>query len=306
MGRLAKIISIGCIGLIAAAALGYSFAKPSIEAWLVSSIRGGLSSHGIRSQIDDLRIVGMQGKASRVVLNFPPGLFSLEAGEILITPELGSLFSGQIGGGLRGVLYGGTVRTDLRHHTSNGTAQKGLLFLDSSLSGVQLARHPQIRALGITSGTLNFTVKQLELVIPKQGKDVTVNSGELTIQIEGLERPQATTFKNGTFIPPISALDLQLLALKTPSGIAIEKFELNSSLGSASGTGQLEIASGNIVQSFYISLNVALVDTIGQLVGGFLPAISDNTLKSDSRSFNLELKGDRGVVTIRLAPATGK
>jgi|GEM_PF-5012565 len=153
--------------------------------------------------------------------------------------------------------------------------------LSFKLSGLALSEHPQLLALGVTSGALTGSAQG----IPLQPEPRMTASA--AIQIDNMELSPPPLVSQLVGISAVRDLQAQIAgAIQSDGNFTLQPVVIKSSLASIQGraTGHLE---HDILSSFQSVLQVKLSEGDGKGFAQWLPIISNNSLSQEETEFTI-------------------
>lgn len=186
--------------------------------------------------------IDYQGNAVSVVdldlaLFRPPLYMKALISELRIRLNLIPLLYGDVDSDFQGTIYSGRLDGRLQVNLFSK-----VLIGSVGLKSLQLAQHPQINGLGITGGTLNFSLGEFRL-----GPKEALRSLAL-VELKDVEKPQLTRLTRimsaPLEIPAVHNLNLWAKIGLEQARIDLIEFEMRSSLGTAQGTAALTLSPG--------------------------------------------------------------
>ena len=153
--------------------------------------------------------------------------------------------------------------------------------LSLKLSGLALSDHPQLLALGITSGSLSCSAQGITL----NSDQIKPASGEA--DIENLAFAPPPLVSRVTRISSVSNLNAHISAVVRDNGtFSIQPMVIDSSLASIQGraTGRIQRQDLTSLQSI---VQVRLRGSEGQSLAQWLPILSNNSLTSENSDFSI-------------------
>jgi hypothetical protein len=157
--------------------------------------------------------------------------------------------------------------------------------VSATLQNVDLAKHDQLRALGLTSALVNGTLSNFERI----RDDAAQGTFDLVVgQIEVPKIPQSLSLIQ---LPPLSHGEIHLQGNVDPDRVDLTQVKITSSYGSVDGAGRGLNLSRPGSESADGEFRVALGDEIHAQISPLLPALSNNVLQSSTRQFKARMKG---------------
>lgn len=188
----------------------------------------------------------------------------------------------------------------------SGTVDGDLILTDPEsppkLSGnsLVLSQHPQILGLGITSGTLSFSVTPKEkgaLNVSLKMKDVN-KPGTLPLKHFFPTSPLPIT------LPPIANLNLSADAQIDPASVQIRGVTLTSSLLSLTIDGSIALSPKRKVTRLKLSGTGEVHEEGKEAIGPLVSLLSSGKLKSsESQAFRFEVEGSPSRPRYEVVPA---
>lgn len=234
--------------------------------------------NGIRLSVGASRLGFLSFEVQRVSLFFPRAFTSLEADSARASLPLAA-FTGKSRLDLSGELYGGTFEAATRGAFPPQRLGSG------RISGVQLARHPQLRGLGITAGVLELSAQEQH--------DGTVTGSLL---LSGVEKPSSGQLPGWAtgglpiLVPAFSALELRAEASITPELLMLKSVSGSSSLMSLSGGGSVLIKPKAGTDSD-LKVKVTLTDAGVEAFKGWITLLSGDRIRPGAKQFEVTFRG---------------
>jgi hypothetical protein len=174
--------------------------------------------------------------------------------------------------------YGGTIKGDASSFTSVPT---GSIIAE----GVNIALHPQLRALGLASAVLSGTAKEVTFA------PFPATKAEFAVQVSGLSIPTFPEQFALLKLPPIE--DGAITVEGTIKGGVVDARSVRASSNVLTADGQFRftqpLAGGK--STCEGKLSVSLTERGMKALGPWLPLISNSALSADTRTFEVRITG---------------
>lgn len=261
---------------------GFPFLSRKIEAQLVQSAQ----SQGVRlsTKATQLNLGGLT--LSGVSLYFKQrGLYAMwEIETLTLRPAWLSLLGGELISDIDGNMYGGRIQGTIRANISQQEA-KGSLYL----TGIQLAQHLQLKALGLASGKLSLNLPSFS------ARNGTLQSAEIDLKVRDLSKPAASSFMVGLplpiAIPAFSDLSLEAACSIDGASTRCANIESASNLATLSANGSISIGATPNQSPLEFEADVSLSQDGQNAFGGYLPLISAGKLEPTQGMFKIKVQG---------------
>ncbi len=174
--------------------------------------------------------------------------------------------------------YGGSIEgTATRVRTSPQVSARA--------QDVDLAKHDQLRALGLASALVSGTLSDFE------GMRDNAAHGTFDIVVSQINVPKIPQSLSLIQLSPLSHGEIHLRGTLDPDKLELTQLKITSSYGSVDGAGKALNLSRRGSESADGEFRVAIGDEIHAQVAPFLPVLSNNVLQSSTRQFKARMKG---------------
>jgi hypothetical protein len=192
--------------------------------------------------------------------------------------------------------YGGAITATLRPEIF-GEAVSGEIVA----SGLRLAEHAQLNALGVTAGTLSGIVSPL--ITDPHG----IAEAAFSLTLADGAKPEPFKVSPGVFgipfgfaIPPVTELSIRVRGAVAPPHIALNEIAIGSSLGTFSGSAKVpREAQGTLSVDGLLTLTEEGVKELGP----YLTIASGGTLVVDRSKIRLFVRGPLKAPRVRITRA---
>jgi len=206
----------------------------------------------------------------------------------LLVRETARLYKGELLGSLRRPFFGEEFS------------------FDGNAEGIELAKHPQLRLLGIVSGLLQATG---EGILWTRG---VPHAGHASITFSRLEKPQATRLPlHAIGIPidsPIPAVrdgQGRLVVQFEPDRVLLSPIESDSSIWRVRGEGALGVGADRQIQTLQLELRVDLLGEGVETLGPWLVLASEGKLPDMTSSVIVRVSGRANAPRVQISAAAG-
>lgn len=285
MRRRLVLIILGIVGLFGLV-IGIGAASVNRKEYLgfiEESLKNEAAARGVRLATRNLDIFPFGLRASELDMYFVRYLLALTIGEATVridNPAPTVAFSGEA--------YGGTIAGTLtRPWFSREISGAG------TVATVNLAKHPQLSALGVSGGSLDLTIQELAFDTDSRHLQRARFDGK----IAGLTRVTPLVIRPGQFgspfavtIPPIPPTDIEATGSIEGGRIAVSRALVTTTLGELSATGEIPFAaSSEVAIDALLSLSVEGAATVGP----YLPLVSAGAVDPSATKIRLVIRGPR-------------
>ena len=182
--------------------------------------------------------------------------------------------------------YGGLWQAELEQDLKSNEL-KGNVLIDN----VKISSHPQLQAFNLSNGQLHLKSHDFHFAngVPVSG-DLEISLSSLNAVEPIVLSQQLTGLPMSIQIPAFKNLNLSSKTNVADGLIKISEVTLDSSLGSASGSGTID-ANTSRGNKLNLALNISLSKTAMKEFGDWLPLISNNKISNSTSSFNLKIRG---------------
>jgi hypothetical protein len=150
---------------------------------------------------------------------------------------------------------------------------------------VDLAKHDQLHALGFTSAVLSGSLTDLEQV------SLASLQGSFDLVISRIHVPRLPPALSVVKLDPLENGELHVRGAIDPNTINLEEVKIDSSYGAAQGACKARNLSQGGSESAEGEFQVMISDTLHPQISPFLPMLSNNVLRADTRRFTARMKG---------------
>lgn len=192
--------------------------------------------------------------------------------------------------------YGGRIES-----TAHPTLFGGPVTGDISARGLQIARHPQLHALGIASGQLDVTASALTL------ESGNLSRGTFSLDLTDAALPQPLSIRPGQLglplgisIPAITDIDARLTGTLDGAHLVLPELKLTSSLGSFTGSARVPRNHG---EELILDGLILLTPSGIEQIGPYLAIASGGTIVPDGGKIRLAVRGPTTAPRFRLTRA---
>lgn len=264
------------------------FVQPKrYQAFIEQNLISAAQDHGIVLRIGGSELTPAQFTAYNLQLLFPRAFFGLDVERLWVAPSLLSFFSAhpQVQG--EALIYRGKLRAD-----TGLSWQSGLQSATLRADGIHITEHPVIAGFGLRDGTLRGEVENARF--DARGME----SGEIELVIEGLNKPQATSFPLQQFglpfkldLPAFENLGIQAQAHFTRPAIEIKHFLSESSLATVRGTARLELSPSGRIRRWRVDGTTELTPAGQAFFGQYVVLLSGGSLDQSTQRFRFTTQG---------------
>lgn len=241
---------------------------------------------GIDLQFEKPQISILGFSASKLGIVYPKAMSSVVLDNVTLDLDTAALLSWKPKVRFRSEAYEGKL-AGVAFLNNGGTPPR----IDVSGHSLELGKHPQIAALGI-SGELNVTDSWIDLGAKNQPQ------AEAHLTIKNGKKPMPTQLDLTPFgapftitVPPIQWFNLGLDGNATGDKIENLEFSLASSLGSINGTGTLYLSPRKLIERVSLNVKVALTEPGKSEFGPMLALASGGAINSKSSEFTAIFEG---------------
>jgi type II secretion system protein N len=174
--------------------------------------------------------------------------------------------------------YGGSIEGTASHVRTSPR-------LSATLRDVDLAKHDQVRPLGIASAVVSGSLSDFQ----KIGQNGT--KGGFDIVVNRIEIPKIPPSLSLVKLSPLSDGEIHLRGTLDSDKVEIERLKITSSYGSADGAGRAMNLSRKGSESADGEFRVSIGDELHGQISPLLPALSNNVLQANTRQFKARMKG---------------
>lgn len=291
--RSMTVLGVGTILAVTVAIGAALVGKAEYVRLIDRSLRNEAAVHGVRLTTRNLDIFPIGLRATEIEAFIVRALCSLTFGDVAVQlADLSPTFQ------FEGNAYGGRIE---------GTASKGwfstALKGGVSAVGIDLARHPQLNALGVAGGTLTGQLQELHIDRAKPKTE----SSLFNVTIKGFTRPSPLTISPGQFgvpfgftVPPIPPTDLAAAGSFEHSRLVLQRMTLQTELGTATASGEVPLSrDGNLTIEGVVSLS----EVGSERLGAFLPLVSQGSVSADTTRIRVVARGTLANPTFRVSRA---
>ncbi len=174
--------------------------------------------------------------------------------------------------------YGGSIE-------GTATDVRSAPRISVTLRDVDLGKHDQFRALGISSAVVSGSLSDFQLA---QGNSVKGSFDVLVRRIEVPTIPQSLSLIK---LPPLSDGEINVRGSVDTDSVEVPEVKINSSYGAAQGSGRALNLRQPGGQSAAGDFHISISDALHPQVSKFLPILSGNVLKASTRAFKARMVG---------------
>ncbi len=238
--------------------------------------------------LTDVRIDG-------VLRRFP---ITLRIDEISISPAWNSFFEGKVGVELMARMYHGDIQG-----SASASWNGNSISLAATAERLEVSEHPMIQALGINRG-------QVSLFIPSLTSDPSGTTGSFVLKVIRLGKRSATKFPGGS-LGPITVPAFERINAEVKGGIrdrtfVVRPLEIESDFGSFKGNFAIEDSGSPRTDTeapLVSGRATAHLSSSGQqLIGQWLPVISNGTVTADVSRFEIHVSGSTKHPVTKMLP----
>ena len=206
----------------------------------------------------------------------PPIKIDLERSQAQLRPSSLLAFNPSVDFTLRA--YGGSIDGTV---TGLRTSPR----VSARFQDVDLAKHDQLRALGLSSALVSGSLTEFEQV----SKDAI--RGSFDIFIRRIEVPRIPPALSIVKLQPLKDGEIHLRGMIDPDNVNLDEVKIASSYGSAQGACRAInlLQQGN--ESADGEFQVTIGDALHPEISPFLPMLSNKVLQSETRRFTAKMKG---------------
>lgn len=291
--------------LVCTAIAVLTISREQYAGFITHSVAEGLKENGVLMTTTGATLEGTGIKAEELSLFFPQALTTVALNDAHLRLSLPRLLLLQKDLTLHAKAYRGITLGNFRNSGSNWSGSL-------SSRNIQLQDHPQLQALGLSSGDLSIDIPRFE------SNHEGLKAMEATLLLQNLSKPEVSTFflppgivpsslapflRGKATIPPFSSIGLKGIARFEEEELSVHELEIASPAGSLKVSGSIKGIGGTPNAALKGVVN--LTDKGVAEAGAFLPLITRNVISSKTKSFKIELSGALTAQNIRFAPCKG-
>lgn len=203
----------------------------------------------------------------------------ISASNVWIKPSLFSALLNQQAATFSADFLGGSVSGSL----SGALGSPTISVAWSNIEVAALARYPAIRALGISTGTLEgtATVSGIEPAKPPRAL--------FSATLRDFPVPR-NSFSSVLKLEPGDLVTVSVSGTSSPEVVSLQPLSVTGFFGKLLSTGTIGLSPREGVRDFDLSTTVELTPSGSQRFGQWLPLLTNNAVQAETSSFNLKSK----------------
>jgi len=217
--------------------------------------------------------------------SIPRRLLTVSAQRIALTPSYASLVGLAPLVSVEADLYGGKASTALLFGQDGQVLPRSII-----LEHLELRKHPQLAALGISAGTVTLLLRDIQ----GDSLDSLVAAG--TFALRGLSKPNPTVLPPALIGIPLTIPVLHELSCTArldlkPKLLSLEDINVNGTPGTMSGRTLFDRDQRGSFTTVSGEFKVELSSEGTALIGPYLPLVSNGRLAADIKNFTIIIGG---------------
>ena len=262
-----------------------------IGEFLLSRINSRLNPQQLVLTADSPRASLLGFSAKSFSFKFPSALSSFDLGELQLSPSWLALLGGRIGADLNAGAYAGKVDAGVVA-SFKGVVQQ----LDVKINQLSLVQLPVAAILSLSSGLLDLDIRMERL------DSVDQRNGRFRLELHNVARPQTqySAIAELAKLPSINVSQLILDGRLDGQKVEFTNANINSDLGTISGTGSLNISSLGAIAEIDVKLKCNLSTQGLATLGPLFQSSTDFGLAHLDPIFAVRIVGSPQARTVRM------
>ncbi len=256
----------------------------------------GARNAGVMLSISGSELTPRSYTAHNVRISIPRKFLFFDVDLIEVLPEYSTLLTLAPRIQMNAKLYEGSMSVLGQYALRKGDGSGTL-----SVKDLKLAKHPQFAGFGVRDGSLSVDGKDLQF------DNFGLRSGDVSLALNGVEKPQSSSFPLRNFglpldlqIPAITGLNLTVKAYMDRPAVDLSEVRLESSLGKLQARGKLTLAPNGQLASWLIDGTAELTADGQAALGQYLPLLSGGSIDETTQRFRILMKGTPQAPVLRL------